>query len=52
MEQYWYRITFEVNNRSVDIYAACEKDAKILAQADQIHKGNRYDDLKEIKRID
>lgn len=45
MRDYCYKVYFEINNRSERVFASCKKDAHILAQAAQIKKGYRYNDL-------
>ncbi len=35
--------------RTEIVQASCEEDAEILAKAEQIKKGNRYDDLKSVR---
>ncbi len=45
MRDYCYKVRFKTNDRYVLVWASCEAEAKILAQADQIDKGLRYDDL-------
>jgi len=35
--------------RTEIVQASCEKEAEILAMAEQIKKGNRYDDLKSLR---
>ena len=49
MEIYCYKVYFELGGRSEIVHASCKKDAHILAQAKQIKKGNRYDDLEPEK---
>ena len=45
MKNHCYKVYFELNNRSEQVFAGCKADAHILAQAKQIKKGFRCDDL-------
>ena len=49
MNYYAYCVPFEINRRTEIVYAGCEADAIVLAQAEQIKKGNRYDDVQASK---
>lgn len=50
MENYWFTVTFELDDRQERVWAPYTAAAKILAQANQIRKGNRYDDVDEIAK--
>jgi hypothetical protein len=52
MREYWYKVYFELGNRVEMVHADCKQDAIILAQAEQIKKGNRCDDVMDVERID
>ena len=49
MRDYCYKVYFELCNRFEQVFASCKSDAHILARAEQIKKGNRYDDLQPEK---
>ena len=48
MKNYWFTVTFELGDRQERVWAPDSFAAKILAQANQIRKGNRYNDVDEI----
>jgi hypothetical protein len=45
MRDYCFLVPFEIGNRSEQVFASNKNEAVILAQAAQIKKGNRYDDV-------
>lgn len=50
MKNYWFTVTFKLGDRQERVWASHKATAKILAQANQIRKGNRYDDVDEITK--
>jgi len=53
MKQYRYSVAFPGDGGSVitiDVFAGCEKAAKILAQAEQIKAGREWEKLKSITK--
>lgn len=52
MKNYWFTVIFELGDRWERVWAPHKAAAKILAQAKQIRKGNRYDDVDEIIKED
>jgi hypothetical protein len=52
MREYWYKVRFKLGERMELVRASCKQDAIILAQANQIRRGNRYDDVMDVERID
>ena len=51
MEIYEYLVTFELGGRSERVLAGYEAAAIILVQANQINKGNRFDDVDEVTKL-
>lgn len=47
-----WKVVFEINNRSEEVFACCKTEAIILAQAEQIKKGNRYNDVRDAYTLD
>lgn len=51
MKQYCYFVKFNTT-QTEQVFAFCEAEAIILAQAKQIKKGNEYKHIKSVEIID
>ena len=52
MRNYCWEVKFELGSRVEIVYAGHKAEAIILAQAKQIEKGNRYDDVESACKLD